>query len=205
MTMLDEALKYNERGWNVLPIRAGRKIPSVEWKRWQTERQTEELVKELIGKHRGRIAIVTGKVSGIVVRDCDTLEEGRTWWKGNPTDLLVRTPRGVHCYYEHPGEEVRNTQGKGDVRGDGGYVVAPPSNGYKWIKGLVKDIPVWPVPEKVDTVISTCKQVQDGVAYISKIYATAGEGGHNQTIKAAIRLAESGMCEVEILAALVGF
>jgi hypothetical protein len=108
----------------------------------------------------------------------------------------------VHCYYKHPGEEVRNTQGKGDVRGDGGYVVAPPSNGYEWIKGLVKDIPVWPIREKLDTVLSTCNQVQNGMAYVSKIFADSGNGGHNATFRAACKLAETGLTEVEVFGVL---
>jgi replicative DNA helicase len=59
----------------------------------------------------------------------------------------IRTPRGGrHLYLAHPGGHVPNrvgTLGPGlDVRGDGGYVVAPPSRGY-----LVEvDVPVADLP-----------------------------------------------------------
>src|SRR5690606_23609481 len=52
-----------------------------------------------------------------------------------PTPMATRTARGEHRYYRHPGTPVRNrariaTGDPGillDVRGDGGFVVAPGS------------------------------------------------------------------------------
>jgi putative DNA primase/helicase len=46
----------------------------------------------------------------------------------------VVTPRaGAHYFFNHPGEEIRNSAGMLgvglDVRGDGGFVVVPPSEG----------------------------------------------------------------------------
>lgn len=86
------------------------------------------------------VALGTGSVSGLVVLDVDpehggdqtldrlvrehgTLPEGRT----------VRTGSGgLHLYFAHPGGVVRNDAGRRlgagiDIRGDGGYVIAPPS------------------------------------------------------------------------------
>jgi Bifunctional DNA primase/polymerase, N-terminal len=55
--------------------------------------------------------------------------------------LWVRTGSGWHAYFAHPGTPVPNSAGRVgdglDVRGDGGYVVAPPSlhanlGRYRW-------------------------------------------------------------------------
>jgi hypothetical protein len=51
-----------------------------------------------------------------------------------PKTASVVTPRGgQHFYFRHPGVEIRNAVGYPgpglDIRGDGGYVLAPPSVG----------------------------------------------------------------------------
>lgn len=57
---------------------------------------------------------------------------------------------GQHLYFAHPGGSVANSSGRLgdglDVRGDGGYVVAPPSlhmtgNSYKWLRPLNGALP----------------------------------------------------------------
>jgi hypothetical protein len=87
------------------------------------------------------VAIRTGRASGLVVLDVDGLdgmdslrdleaEHGEL-----PRTASVRTPRGGrHFYFQYPGDgEVRNSVGRLgvalDIRGDGGYVLAPPSLG----------------------------------------------------------------------------
>lgn len=94
------------------------------------------------------VAIRTGAPSGIVVLDvdppagADTLRELERTYGALPITTSVKTPRGgSHIYFQHPGREVRNSAGQVgpglDVRGDGGYVLAPPSIGengrpYEW-------------------------------------------------------------------------
>lgn len=94
------------------------------------------------------IAIATGVVSGLVVIDIDprngamdTLarlaDNGHTFGK---TGQVLTHSGGWHLYYRHPGGKVTsrsNALGTGiDIKGDGGYVVAPPSRGvlgpYVW-------------------------------------------------------------------------
>jgi hypothetical protein len=89
------------------------------------------------------IGIATGAASNVVVLDIDG-REGEESLKAFPPFRLgwsVNTPRGMHFYFSHPGHEVRNSAGKLgvglDVRGDGGYVAAPPSlhpsgDEYEW-------------------------------------------------------------------------
>ena len=71
--------------------------------------------------------------SGVIVVDLDG-PEAAEWFAAKgpwPYTFTVRTPRGWHLYFQHPGFPVRNSAGdlaKGvDVRGDGGFVAAPGS------------------------------------------------------------------------------
>jgi hypothetical protein len=101
------------------------------------------------GKERN-VAILTGRISGIVALDIDS-EEGERSAKsrGIPEDgPQVVTGKGRHLYFAYPFERtgeghglknfVRAVQGV-DFRGDGGYVAAPPSlhasgREYRWVE-----------------------------------------------------------------------
>ena len=132
------ALKYRDQGWAVFPVEG--KHPLVKWSVLQKSEQTREAVDLLWTRWPAAgIGVVTGAVSNLVVVDVDAPEP--------PPDLLsslapcARTGRGGwHFYFRHPGVHVSNRVGvlpKVDVRGDGGYVVAPPSphasgTPYRW-------------------------------------------------------------------------
>jgi hypothetical protein len=89
-----------------------------------------------------------------VVIDVDPRHGGNTWLSENqnrlPSTLTHRTPRGgEHLAFRVPPDvEIRNSQGRiapgVDVRGTGGYVIVPPSEGYT-IKhnGQLADMPQW--------------------------------------------------------------
>ena len=85
------------------------------------------------------IGLVTGAPSGLVVLDIDPRHGGQVSLEELESRLgpLPATPEvetgggGRHLYFRHPGSHVPNSAGilgPGlDVRGDGGYIVAPPS------------------------------------------------------------------------------
>ncbi|MEV4140559.1 bifunctional DNA primase/polymerase [Dactylosporangium sp. NPDC049742] len=94
----------------------------------------------------GMLAIRTGAPSGTVVIDIDPAHGGRVDPARMPETACVATGSGGwHLYYRHPGTAVLCSQGRiadgVDVRGDGGYVVAPPSihprtgRPYRWTGG----------------------------------------------------------------------
>jgi hypothetical protein len=110
------------------------------------------------------LGVRTGACSGIIVLDIDPKAGGteslRQLEKRHgrlPATLTVATGGGgEHCYFSHPGGEVRNSAGRLgpglDVRGDGGYVVAPPSvhecgKPYRWLsdpqKTPIAEAPRW--------------------------------------------------------------
>ena len=93
------------------------------------------------------LAIATGAVSGIFVVDVDGLDAEvelrrlEAEYGGLPSTVEAITARGRHVYFRSPEIPVRNSASKIapgiDVRGDGGYVLAPPSihpsgRRYEW-------------------------------------------------------------------------
>jgi hypothetical protein len=111
------------------------------------------------------LGIVTGEVSKLAVLDVDakhggddTLERFQQRFGALPTTVEVQTGgQGRHLYFKHPGYTLRSRAGVGqgiDLRGDGGYVVAPPSlhpsgDRYRWTAGrspmdlLPASLPEW--------------------------------------------------------------
>lgn len=134
--------------FSVIPLLPGTKKSPLSWKEYQNTRANHELLEYWFLDNDYHIGIVTGKISGIVVVDLDS-EEGKKRFfsldlKASPT---VLTSKGLHIYFKHPMDrEIGNFQRRPDLegidlRGDGGYVVAPPSihpNGtkYRWKKGF---------------------------------------------------------------------
>jgi len=152
--MLDTALDYLNRGWSVIPLRPQDKVPHFAllptdgagtrtWKYFQDRLPLEsEVAHWWRTEPAANIGIVTGHVSGIIVQDLDGpagMSQAQRHG-GVPVTPTSRTGNGLHVVYRHPGYEVRNFAGRApgvDLRGDGGYIVAPPSihpNGsqYQW-------------------------------------------------------------------------
>jgi putative DNA primase/helicase len=117
---------------------------------------------------QANIGIVTGAASDIVVIDVDTKHDGEATLAEMerehgqlPETLTARTGSGGrHIFFRHPGIPIRNIQadktgvtklGRGlDVRGDGGFIVAPgsihmSSNTYEWIDVDIEiaEMPDW--------------------------------------------------------------
>ena len=87
--MLRWALKYHQLGWNVIPIQPNR-VPfkDFRWQRYQTERITEEQVRNWWGvTYPGAgIALITGRISGVLGLDIDA-KHGRSFGQFNIRQL----------------------------------------------------------------------------------------------------------------------
>lgn len=154
------AIRYAERGWPVFPCRPRGKTPATRnglkdattdqglitgwWEQWPT----------------ANVAVRTGAESGLVVLDVDgdaghaALRRLLAEHGSLPPTAAVATPSGgAHHYFRHPGGRIANSAGKLgdglDVRGDGGYVLAPPSIGAQGRpyavaeRAGVADLPPW--------------------------------------------------------------
>lgn len=160
------ALGYLARGWSVLPVRPRDKRPLIAWERLQDEPPTEAEAGAWFARWpEANVGIVTGTVSGLVVLDVDAAHGGgdslaaleRDHGPLPPTVEAVTGGGGRHLYFRHPGSQTGSRIGLRpgiDLKGDGGYVVAPPSvhpNGrrYAWRSGrapaglMPAPLPLW--------------------------------------------------------------
>lgn len=150
--LLNTALYYaKEYGWAVFPVRPN-KAP-------YTKNGCKDAKKDP-GAIRAwwkrfpdaGIGIATGSISNLIVidedvdaeKDLDGYKEVRKWeaeHEALPETVTCITGRGgYHLYYKYEGNDIGNRAGLlpgVDVRGEGGYVIAPPSthpngNEYTW-------------------------------------------------------------------------
>lgn len=164
--MIDTVLNYLQRGWKVIPlywIRDGRctcnracespgkhPIPKLAPNGSRSATGNPQTAKDWWKMFpEANVGIATGEESGLVVLDVDPRHGGSDSIQdlierhGNFTHTLSSQTGsgGYHYYFRHPGYLVRNSVGalgQGiDVRGEGGYVVAPPSShaegSYGWV------------------------------------------------------------------------
>jgi putative DNA primase/helicase len=158
MSMLEAVLHYAEHGLPVFPCNPKTKAPLVKggfhsattdealirgwWSQWPT----------------AMVGMPTGVKSGIDVLDLDVdASKGKDGLAQVPnwqalSSVIVRTPRGgAHIWFKADGS-ISNTTDRiafgVDTRGNGGYVILPPSeNGaaaYRFEKGNVQSIPSLP-------------------------------------------------------------
>lgn len=212
--MRAHAVMFTEKyGFSVIPIGESKK-PTIQWMEYQDRKPTFE---EIMSWPIHNLALVTGQVSGIVVVDCDSIDDAKWFWQNvSETPTAVRSRKGMHYYFRAPDQKIANgarINGRYDVRGDGGYVLLPPSKHsegeYSWRKPLVsvEDLPVF-LPEWRPVASSGAEQkqigeIRDAVRYIEKIKAVSGQRGHDDTYRAACKLAQSGLSETEAFCALL--
>jgi hypothetical protein len=133
------AVDYLARGWSVLPLKRGDKRPLILWEALQQSRADAATLAHWFDRWPdANIGIVTGEISNLIVLDVDpkhggddSLSELEHRFGVLPETVEARTGGGGrHLYFTHPGTAVPNRAGLAqgiDLRGDGGYVVAPPS------------------------------------------------------------------------------
>lgn len=133
------ALGLASAGFFVFPVRG--KQPLVMW-REQSSIDPEQ-IDRWWGEHPDAGVAVDCGPSNLAVIDVDDMLSlpGLSAELGFDLEtadtLRARTPRGgLHVYFADPGSVARNSQSKLgpgiDVRGEGGYVVAPGTDGYRW-------------------------------------------------------------------------
>ncbi len=156
------ALSLIGRGFGVFPLRFKSKVPATPngFKDAIYSESLADLPSDWFSFGEG-VGIATGYKSGLVVLDIDAKNGGLSTLNylidtfGPLNTLCVKTGGGgFHYYFQHPGPSftVPNKAGlfQGvDIRGDGGYVVGPPSlheSGlcYEWANDLaIAPLPQW--------------------------------------------------------------
>jgi len=145
------ALALARRGMAVFPVDATTKAPLTRHGFTDATRDERRVIEYWRRHPAAGIGVATGKPSGIVAIDVDPSgggEDGLADLAGRlgapGRTVQVVTPRGGwHLWFKAPAAHVRVPCSAGklapgvDVRGDGGYVVAPPTarpdgTGWRW-------------------------------------------------------------------------
>lgn len=218
--MLNAALYYASRGWQVFRCLPGDKLPMGKWKDEATS-DGDVVRRWWSSEPNANIGIACGRRSGIVVLDIDSD-------KGGDESLLTlvaehgKLPHssesltgggGRHILFTHPGITIPNSASKLgmglDIRGDGGYIVAPPSlhpsgKRYEWevsskpSKTQLADMPRW----MIDLLVHE-EPGGNGHKPSVEIPDHIREGARNQTLASlAGSMRRRGMGETAIFAAL---
>lgn len=169
--LYEEGIRAIDRGWNVIPISVSSKKPLIAWKQYQNEPVTQEMLDDWFENGAEtpsgtrikpfNLALITGAVSGVLVVDCDSIDAVNYAERNKlSSPFSARTARGRHFYFVHPmnGQRFKNQVGGTthgwpdlpglDFRGDGGYVLMPPS--VKMRDGNVESQYYWEIPEGLD-------------------------------------------------------
>lgn len=159
--MIRSATRLAERGLSIFPLKAGQKVPACKHGCLQATTNITVIEAWWTRWPAANIGIACGTKSGIWVLDLDGGLGEQSLWDlerqcgSLPKTIEVLTGNGRHLYFRLPESAiVKNTAGvigAGiDTRGDGGYVVAPPSihpNGirYRWATSATEfaDAPDW--------------------------------------------------------------
>jgi len=156
----ETAIKYAERaGWRIHPVGKNKRAILNDWPHVASE-DVEVIDKWWVQYPNASIGVACGPGSGIWVLDVDLPNGFENLKKleknhGNLPDTLKQQTGsgGIQYFWKWNGTPIRNSSSKIapniDVRGDGGYVVIPPSthpsgNQYKWInKSEIVVAPKW--------------------------------------------------------------
>lgn len=187
------AVEYLEKGWPVIPCKLtsedGGKVnkkPLVKWSQFQGGLPTRADIDNWFNRvNPPAIGMVTGRFAGIFVVDVDIGYDPKDLKDLNlPPTLTSRTPSGgFHMFYRHPQgrQKVKTIAGVRphiDIRGDGGFVVLPPSTypdgtPYEFV---LDDEEIADAPERLMNLVKVDKGVRKDWASIT---SGTDEGSRN--------------------------
>lgn len=240
-TLLGAALEYARLGWSVFPVQSvvgGRcscknKNCQNPGKHPRTPNGLHDATMDPL-KIQGwwrtypdsNIGIATGSISGLYVLDIDPRHGGDDSLDGleQTNGRIARSVEcftgggGRHMYFKYPQTGMvrnhTNVPGLGlDVRGDGGYVVAPPSghvsgHAYEWeatsdpVSNVLIEAPAW----LQAVVVELPTNHQQATQQTQQTPKTATAGGRNTLLtRQAGKLRRQGFMADEIEAALLKY
>jgi hypothetical protein len=159
--LLGAALAYAACGLHVFPCRPQRKTPATAHGCKDATVDPEKISRWWAACPDFNIAIATGSASGLFVADIDGLDAEAALRKledqhgALPPTWEAITPNGRHLGFACPDRKVSNSASRIapgiDVRGEGGFVVVPPSihpcgKPYAWSVDCadeIADAPAW--------------------------------------------------------------
>ncbi len=222
MNCMKAAQEYVKMGFSIIPVTHDKRPAVHEWKTFQSRHALPSEIEEWWTKWPGcGVGIITGTISGLVVVDIDSPEAANkiadmkaqdfSYGIGEPPTVI--TGKGFHLYYRYPtgvgvvGNSVNKELGL-DIRGEGGYVVAPPSTHpsgrqYRWVKHRHLWNRLMPTLPSVFLVVRSSGyqgNEQDYEPWAAALLADGmGEGGRNDAVaRLAGRYILKGLGENEV-------
>jgi hypothetical protein len=135
--VIRSALRYARKGLAVFPCGRMAKTPACPHGCHDATRDAGQIREWWRVEPNYNIGIATGRPSGIFVVDIDgpdaeiTLRKLEQASGALPASVEAITGKGRHIYFKMPDADVRNSVGAIgpglDIRGSGGFVIAPPS------------------------------------------------------------------------------
>jgi hypothetical protein len=197
--LLRTALAYASRGMAVFPVVPRDKRPAVHNGVKRATTNADEITGWWRSTPEFNIGLATGPRSGCFVVDVDgddgdaSLAELVRQHGALPATAASLTGRGSHLWFKWPDRNVRISAGKVapgiDVRGDGGYVLAPPSihpSGaiYAWsvdAPDTIAPAPQW-LLDKITAPTFSEPAARPAGEWAELIGSGVGEGQRNDTI-----------------------
>ena len=188
MTIAEQAFAYHAQGYSIMPVKQDKRPMLAKWKPYQTIPATDEEVLKWFPKiGTPNIGIITGKISGITVIDIDNKvsqeQTDQMLIKFSPTLTIITPSGGYHLYYKY--QEGLTISANAypqfpnvDIRGDTGYVVAPPSITPKGKYEVVKNLPLAPFPIHLFGTGKPKKTLEEKL--------TAKKGARNDTVASLV-------------------
>lgn len=225
-TMMEHALEYLQLGYPVFPVcspamgkhkhggadcKSVGKRPLTLWENYQHRPPTITEIRTWWTRWPiANIGMPTGRLSGVVVLDADSGDAKKMAMDQGGVDrtpaVFTGKPGGIHFWLAHPGAEVSNFARKRpglDFRGDGGYVLVPPSlhvSGaqYRWVQGTASltpaPLPAW-LLELLGTASGAATSSEPGDPLdIDSILSGVSEGGRDDALwRLACKLRHDGV------------
>lgn len=199
----DKAREYLKAQLSVIPTKED-KLPALpSWKPYQSQRIKQEEVDNIFsGNNVKGLAIICGAISGgLEVIDVDTKHDttGSLWEdlrrliENNLPELYKRLviaqtmSGGYHIYYRCSSiagnlklSTKQNKEVLIETRGEGGYVVAPPTPKYSYIQGEPTNITTI-TPEEREILFSIAKSFNELEEIKPKVNTTTSSTTYNST------------------------
>lgn len=218
---LTAALHYaKDYGWAVFPVQKESKRPLTPHG-CKDAKKHAGAIKAWWKRHPdASIGIATGSISKLIVIDEDVdsvkgingFESVMFWERDNeplPETVQSITGRGgYHLFFRYDGSDIKNRAGllEGvDVRGEGGYIIAPPSihpNGteYQW-ENAPEDVQIAELNDVVRRLLAESSPRNDGEKF--QLPQKIESGGRNETLhRFACSLQAQGLSDDAIRAAV---
>jgi hypothetical protein len=241
-TMIEAAIELAQHGFKLIPVRKGSNEPPLlsDWRNQGTSERWELTGWRYSFEEGFNLGVVTGAASNLFVLDVDGPNHGvdgaaslarlECLHDPLPVTAEARTPGGGrHIYFRLPaGRRIRNSAGRLgvglDVRGEGGYIVAPPSyrpdGRYVWTRSPsevgVSEAPDWlvdlldpprrrrPRRRMVPSSTAACQSARQRLDRARARVAFAREGTRNDTLNAQmyhmLKDVDQGLLSVEEVA-----